>query len=550
MATGSQTGVRPVIPPVTTVKPPKTPPAWFRIAMPSTADVIFMVLLVALTYGGLQPRLLSDAGTGWHIRTGQHILQTRTIPHQDFFSYTMPGRPWFAWEWLCDLGMGGVYDLAGLNGIVSLSALLIAAVFALVFRFALLRSGQLVVAAVLTLLAVMASSIHMLARPHLLSWLLILAFWETLERSIQVQRSKGRARRLALLPLLMLFWVNIHGGFLLGLALIAVYFTGQVWEWMTTRRNDPVKRQASRENARALAIAGGISFLTTFANPYGYKLWIHIHEYLGNRFYMDNVQEFLSPNFHGAAEKCFAALLLLALFALAANHGRTRATELLLVLFSVYIGLYAARNIPTASILLAVTVAPLLGNTIQEAGAGEGIPSSARSWFARLHHFSSRMAQTEQKLSGHVLALMLVVLSAWICLHGGWLGPNQVLHAQFNSKRFPVPAVDFLAVHCIRSHVFTPDSWGGYLIYRMYPEFKVFMDDRHDFYGENFVRDYMKVRGIQLGWEQVLDKHSVNWVLIRADSTLSNGLKETPAWKVVYDDGVAIIFTRTSPLPA
>ena len=526
----------------------KLQPGWFRIVMPSATDIIFLVLLLALTYGGLQPRLLGDAGTGWHIRNGQHMLQSRSISRQDYFSYTMSGQPWFAWEWLCDLAMGAIFNLGGLNGIVFVSAVLIATLFALVFRMTLIRSGQVIIAALLTLLAIMASSIHMLARPHLVSWLFTFVFWYILERSVIAKNPRHRFKLLAILPVLMLPWVNIHGAFLLGLALIAIYFAGQLCEWLIARHNPNEQSDLFAANARGLAITEAISAVLTLINPYGYKLWVHLHEYLGSRFYMDNVQEFLSPNFHGAAEKCFGALILLTLTALALNHGRVRATQLLLVLFSLYTGLYAARNIPVSSMLLVLISAPLFGDALQRATSDEELAPHARSLVARLGGFSKRMAHTEQKFRGHLLPAAAVVLTAWICLHGGRLGEKQVVTAQFSSKRFPVHAVDFLATQGIRSHVFNPDLWGGYLIYRLYPEYRVFMDDRHDFYGESFVRDYMKIRAIQPGWEEALNKYKVNWVLIRADSTLSNALKEIPAWKVIYDDGMAIIFARTVPL--
>src|ERR1700737_85985 len=76
----------------------KVTPQWLRALMPSMGDLIFLALLGALASGGLQQRLLGDAGTGWHIRNGEHILQTHAIPRQDYFSYTKTGQPWFAWE--------------------------------------------------------------------------------------------------------------------------------------------------------------------------------------------------------------------------------------------------------------------------------------------------------------------------------------------------------------------------------------------------------------------------------------------------------------------
>jgi hypothetical protein len=511
--------------------------------MPSITDVIFLLLLLALAYGGLQQRLLGDAGTGWHIRSGQQMLATHAIPRADSFSYTMPGHPWFAWEWLYDLGAGVLYSRLGLNGVIFLSALLIAGVFAGLFRKAVTRTRYPMMAAFLVVLAIFASSIHFLARPHLFTWAFTLIFWDILENAT----ATGSARRLYWLPALMLLWVNIHGGFLVGLALMGLYFLAAVWETMTAQMAD--ERTAARTVARRLGMAGLLTFIATFINPYGYKLWLHIHEYLGSRFYMNNIQEFLSPNFHGAAEKFFAALLLLSLLGLAVNRSRLRASQLLVILFSVYFGLYAARNIPIASILLVLTASPLLAGAVEQGSAAEELAPRARNLFLRWKNFAARTAATELRLSGHVLPLVAVVLTFVVCLNGGRLGARPLMLAHFDGKRFPMAASNLLAAQGIRSQVFNPDYWGGYLIYRLGPNYKVFMDDRHDFYGEPFVRDYIKVKRIQPGWQEVLDKNKVNWVLVPPDWTLANALKELPQWRVLYDDHHAILFGRVSPLP-
>jgi len=524
--------------------PGRPSPAWFRALMPSITDIIFLLLLLGLTYGGLQQRLLGDAGTGWHIRNGQHILSTHTIPHEDSFSYTMPGRPWFAWEWLYDLGAGIIYTRMGLNGVIFLSALLIAGVFAGLFRKAVARNRYPLISALVVVLAIFASSIHFLARPHLFTWAFTLIFWDILESASE----RGRWRRLYWLPALMLVWVNIHGGFLVGVALIGLYFLGAVWQTITAKAFE--ERAQARTAVRKLEIAGLLTFLATFVNPYGYKLWLHIYGYLGSRFYMNNIQEFLSPNFHGAAEKFFAALLLLSLLALAVNRSRLRPSHLLVMLFSVYTGLYAARNIPIASILLVLTTTPLLAGAVERASAAEELAPRARTLFLRWKRFAVRMSDMELGLRGHVLPLAAVALTSMVCLNGGHLGARPLMRAHFDGKRFPAAAADFLAGHGIRSQVFNPDYWGGYLIYRLGPDYKVFMDDRHDFYGEPFVRDYIKVKNIQPGWQDVLDKNNVNWVLIPPDWALANGLKELPQqWRVLYDDHRAILFGRASPVP-
>ncbi|HLK31600.1 MAG TPA: hypothetical protein VKT29_00840 [Terriglobales bacterium] len=513
--------------------------------MPSITDIFFLLLLLGLAYGGLQTKLLGDAGTGWHIRDGQRILATHAFPRQDSFSYTMTGRPWFAWEWLYDLAAAAIYNRMGLNGVVFFSALLIAGVFAASFRIAVRRNRDPLLAAFLVVLAIFASSIHFLARPHLLTWALTLIFWGILESATEPGHPAS-SRRLYWLPVLMLFWVNVHGGFLMGLALIGLYFVGAAWETFTAKL--PEERRRAKLAARQLGMAGVLSLLATFVNPYGYHLWVHIYEYLGNRFYMNNIQEFLSPNFHGAAEKFFAALLLFSLIGLAVRRSRLRASELLVILFSVYMGLYAARNIPIASILLALTTTSLLAGAVENGAADEQLASRARSLLLRWKNFATRMADMELGLKGHLLPLVAVAITLVVCWNSGRLNGRQVMSAHFDSKRFPVRAVDFLATQDIHAQVFNPDYWGGYLIYRLGPGCKVFMDDRHDFYGEAFVRDYIKMKDIQPGWQALLEKQKVNWVLAPPDWALANALKELPQWKVIYDDQQAIIFARTKAL--
>ena len=115
---------------------------------------------------------------------------------------------------------------------------------------------------------------------------------------------------------------------------------------------------------------------------------------------------------------------------------------------------------------------------------------------------------------------------------------------------FPVAAAEFVAAHDIHDHMFSTDRWSGYLIYRLYPQTRLFIDDRHDFYGEAFLKDYLKALGADLGWREVLDKNRITSVLIPPATPLANVLKETSDWKVAYDDGVAILFARVIPQPA
>jgi hypothetical protein len=508
-------------------------PAWVRLAMPSGADLIFIALLSVLAFTPLSVRLLGDAGTGWHIRTGQQILSTHAIPRVDSFSSTMAGKPWFAWEWLYDVVVGKLEAWLGLNGVVWLTAVVIAAVFGWTFRILIARGTNILVAFVLVLLAMSSSMIHFLARPHVVSWLFTLAWFWILD-SAERESSFGTGRReLWVLPLLMLLWVNVHGGFLVGFVLLGVYLFGAVWKWCRTRSGrieEQLQRISAWKRARGLLWIGLLSMVASLVNPYGWTLYRHVYAYLSNRFLMDHIDEFQSPNFHGVAQKCFLVLLLITVAVLAVRGRELRVSQGLTVLFAIYAGLYASRNIPVSSILLVMVVGPLLPAT----GFAEG--------------FFRRMSTVEAGLRDHLWPILATVVTLLIAVNGGRLGSSVLMAAHFDPKRMPVEAVNYLESHGVEGPVLSPDYWGGYLIYRLYPKTLVVVDDRHDLYGDSFLRPYLKLIHAEHGWEEFIEKQGTCFILLPREAPLASLLEMAEGWKTVYSDDMSLVFVRDPSL--
>jgi hypothetical protein len=97
------------------------------------------------------------------------------------------------------------------------------------------------------------------------------------------------------------------------------------------------------------------------------------------------------------------------------------------------------------------------------------------------------------------------------------------------------------------ARVFTNDEWGDYLIWRLYPSHKVFLDGRSDFYGNAFEKKYQDVVNVRYGWDVILDEFGVDTVLMPVDAALAGALKESSRWRVVYDDGIAVAFQHAPP---
>jgi len=495
--------------------------------MPSAADLIFIGLLGVLVLTPLSVKLLGDAGIGWHIRTGQQILATHAIPRIDPFSSQIQA-PWFAWEWLYDIAVGKLESWCGLNGVVWLTAVVIATAFGWMFRLLIARGTNLFVALVLTLLAASASTIHFLARPHVLSWLFTIAWFWILDSTEPKPFSptEQHRRRLWLLPVLMLVWVNVHGGFLLGFVLLAIYWLGAVWTWFASGQNrieEFVRKISAGRRAKELALVGALSAVASLVNPYGWNLHAHIYSYLTDRFLMDHIDEFQSPNFHGVAQKCFMALLLIAIAVLFAHGRKLGMIPALTLLFAIYAGLSASRNIPIASILLVMVAGPLF---VELEGA-----------------FSRRMTAIDSGLRGHLWPILAVLCSLAIAANGGRVGSIQWMDAHFDPKRMPVEAVSFLQEQEVRGPIFSPDYWGGYLIYRLYPRNKVVIDDRHDFYGDGFLSMYLRTVHVEPRWEDFLKGRTC--LVLPRKAAIATVVSESPEWKSIHSDDVAVVFVPT-----
>jgi hypothetical protein len=549
MMAGRERPLSPNPPPATTQSSPRTDPSgdvtvsaagsrsWTSFLIPSVADVLFCALLFGLSCGALGRLLLRDADIGWHIRDGEQIFQTHAVPRTDSFSSTMSGHTWYAWEWLYDLLIAFIHHAFGLNGVVFSTAILIAATFVLAFYVTLRRNSSLLVSLLLLIVSLGAASVHFLARPHVVSWLFTVAWFSILDSE---RDSSENRKRLRWLPVLMILWANLHGGFVLGFALLGIYLIGGTIDYFRHRE----QRYELRQWLQLLGTTAVLTFFASFLNPYGYHLHLHIYRYLSDRFLMNQISEFLAPDFHGGAQQCFAVLLIIAIVTVAAAKRTIGSSRLLLLLFAAYSGCYATRNLPTSSLLITLVIAPVLSESISQAAHNVNLAAWLRATLQKFDAFSSRMQNLEFRLRGHAWIVAALALGLWATLHQGRIGSTPLIHAYFDSKRLPVDAADFISAHHLREPIFSVDYWGGYLIYRLYPETKVVVDDRHDLYGDQFFRDYLSTVLIQSNWETFLDSLHVDWILMPSNSTLANMLRLTPEWSIVHQDSTAVLFHR------
>lgn len=487
--------------------------------LPSIAQFLFLVVLLVLTFSPAGKNMLADADTGYHIRAGEHILDTRTVPKHDIFSYHSPPLPWTAHEWLSEIIMAVLHRIAGLTAVVVFFSILIALTYALLFRHLRVYRRNIVLDVLILLLALVSSQIHWLARPHIFSLFLMVVWYRLLD-----SHQNDRGGRLILLPLVMLLWVNLHGGYLTGFILTGIYFLGNLVQYF---RSVEEERDRSFGKARRLGYVLIACLLVSLVNPYGYRILLFPFRLVTESYIMDNVNEYLSPNFHKPMP--FKYLLLLFVAILAISKRPLGFIDVVLILLFTNMALFSARYIP----LFGIVVAPILSKQadfVIAAAPGNG-------WISSLKRRAERIATIDTSAKGYGWPVAGVLMVFFLIAFGG-------IVFRFDGKIKPVAAVEFLMKEPIAGHMYDNDEFGDYLIYATSPRYKVFFDGRNDMYGSARLKEFQKIAWIAPGWEKTVEKYNIRWFFIGSDSVLTRYLLERPEWKLIYSDNVANIHVK------
>jgi hypothetical protein len=488
---------------------------WF---LPSLADVIFIIIIALVLVG--EGNLLGDADTGYHIRAGEYIIDNLKVPHYDIFSFIKPPIPWTAHEWLSEVIYAFVHRISGLSGIVIGHALVIATVFLLLFKFMRASGISILVSALLVAFAVSVSTIHWLARPHIFSFLFTLVWYIILD-TYQYKKKNY----LYFLPPLMVVWVNLHGGFLAGFLLFGIYITGNVLKTIFRKE----EQHESRGRLRVLLLFTALTLVASLLNPKGYDILLFPFRLTANKFIMDHVTEFLSPNFHNALRFEYMLLLMIVIFGI--SKLKLNSIEAMLVLLFTHMSLYSARYIPLYAIILCPIIGKRIDSLLEEI--------RDRRLVKRFLAISERTERTDSLTRWNLWSFAAAIMTLIFLFTGK-------VQFSFDEKKLPVDAVQFMKKEKIPGRMFNNDEFGDYIIYAAWPDYKVLFDGRSDMYGVERMKKYFKVIRLERGWDDVLNEYEINWFIYPAKSALSTFLLQRDDWKLIYADKVANIFVKNT----
>ena len=476
----------------------------------TTQRLMIAVLFVLLF--ALAVRIPLDTDTWWHLRSGQYILDHRAVPLTDPFSLTRLDQPWIDHSWGSQLILLAFYKVGGIAGLAIYTALL--ATLGMVFVY-LMCEGNVYLRAFVIILAAATAAVFWSPRPQMMSF-----FLSTVVLYVLHLYKRRKVDRLWLIPVIMLVWVNVHGGYAIGFILLFGTIAGEVLGRLFDGGDPDVLRwRQIRKLIVITAISGGVLVV----NPNTVQMWGYPFRTVGIGVLQNFIQEWASPNFHGRETWPFVFLLLGTLAAVGLAKKRIDWTDLALTAGTAFLSLYAGRNIST----FAIVAAPVLSR-------------HANVW---LESRGLRLARSRPP-RGFTLVLnwailVLIVLGAWLKI-GATLNPRLVAEAQ--TDNLPVQAAAFLNTNKPTGPMFNSYNWGGYLMFAA-PEYPVFVDGRTDLYDDDLLTQWLKTTTGD-DWQKTFEQWHINLAVIEKDSALARLLRQDPDWKEVYQDKQASIFER------
>jgi hypothetical protein len=507
-APGNPAGPAPAAP------PPPLPRDW-RLGL---------LILAGILLWGSYSSEIADTDFWWHLKTGQYILETRSLPAPDPFSYTTSlGSPAYegeeqvrhfnlTHEWLAQTLWYVLYLLGGFPLLVLWKGALLAALCAIAGYLAAWRSGNFYVGLAAAFVGMPVVKLFAADRPPLLTFLLVGVFVLLLEKYYA-----GEAGRwIWLLAPLQWFWANLHGGFFLGWVVLGAYLAGS-WKLPSERR-------------RTLWIAAGAGVLASAVNPNGWAVFEVLRDYRQS-YLTRTLIEWKRPPLWGPPYT-FNVLLYLSAAALLLNAKRVRLADALLLLAFGAAGLLAFRNV-----IFVAFLAPVLL-------AAYGWPMAAR--------YMPRMP------ASLLAAATAVALLAGL-IGGFWQGELFQLRAA--EWRFPEQASEFLKKHQIKARMFNSYEYGGYLIWSLWPQMQAFIDGRA--LNESVYRDYQRIlyssgasaEASRRQREQLFDHYEVGIVVTNGFEYVTGVIypvvlaladPSNQDWSLVHEDAQAVIFARNS----
>ncbi len=488
-------------------------------------DQVWLIAVLA-AFGiivALMPLIPNDFW--WHLKLGEIISQTRSVPKTNIFAWSLqPDHPFVYGEWLAEYLFFIIYQVGKIPLIIFARFSLVLLTFALLGFEAKRRSGSWRIAGFVLMLACAMASNNLEVRPQIFSWVPFVLTYTLLSAYVDRQI---RPVFLLFCPLIMVFWVNVHGSFIVGLVLLGIFLTGEAIRMLFKSFG-----ALSFKEIRWLAIVGIMTGLAVLINPQFINIIHYVFNLMTDKPSQKLVVEWQPPSPTTYATIVFFASILIIIGCLAYSHYRPTLSELLLIFAFLWLAWTGLRYV----IWFGLVSMPILARVIAEM-------FKDKPW----------LAPPPKNMLNLVLVIILwipvVAFQPWLITHLPLPTGYYKLVLRDNpvgpqlSVNTPVAAVDYLKQHP-GGKLYNEMGYGSYLIWAD-PSQGVFLDPRVELYPYQQWLDYIKINN-GLHYNELLEKYGADRILLNKElqPDLMASLEKDPLWSREYTDLYAEIWKK------
>ncbi len=473
---------------------------------PNIVDAIWYLAIIP-SFWAYGYTVMRGSDLWWHIATGRWIALHKAIPMVDEWSFTAARQPWLQHEWLSDLSFQAWVSAFGLYSLVYWKWLMIVLTFGLLFHTARRMTGDAIASYAAVLLAIATAAPFIDIRPHLYSYL---GFVLILHLVL------GREKTPVYLPAIFLIWVNLHGGFILGLIALFILLAPKVI----------YGDRAIRVRSIVIWAASAAACLI---NPNGYNAFAYPLKYAfdSSSLFAKVIDEWAPPFAPGGIQSavypyCIGVFVLATLFILAKPALRKQKLNWAMIALGI---LTLAMSLTSRRFILVFAISQSLVTATAIAVA---------------------IAPYVKKVPAYVAPAAVALLGIF------WLYPYPISPYAFHyltaEDEFPIETANFIEANHLSGNVFAYYNWGGYLHYRTAGAMKVFIDGRADtVYDNATLQQYSQVQNFKPGWEDALERSGAQFVLWprNEQGRPMAQLITSGRWRVLTDDFVSVLLVRS-----
>ncbi len=457
----------------------------------------FFALIIILSITKVQ-----SLDAGWHIRTGEYIFTLHRIPFHDNFSHTAQGKPYLPTHWLFSLILFLVSKYFGITGMIILKAAVISLTFLAIFKILQKKGVSANLAVFIMGFIYLSSQSRFILRPEIFSFLFLATFYLLLER----YKISGNGKLLLILPILTVIWSNLHAGVLFGLILLGG-FVGA--EFLTGNK---------RVYFLMLLL---VTLLASGVNPTLFRYIGYVASHLGT-YERLGIFEFQPTAFE--MNPYFWIYLLIFILS---SICRFRKLGLFEGVISFSFAYFAARNFRMVPFFMLVS-SPVLARNL----------SFFKGHFIRL-----------KRVAPVAMTAFVILFAFFSCRDKGL----NSFGLGINERTFPVKGASFLAESNLSGNIYNDIGFGGYLIWNLYPRYKVFLDGRLSLY-EDIYDEFSAADGNDAKLKGLLDKYDVNIALVSYPyerrgnfPIMSIFFSINEKWVLVYWDDICMVYAKDVP---